>query len=44
MRLVTRLKDQSVLTQTAYLGGENLGGSADVGRTMGREVVELART
>jgi hypothetical protein len=41
--LITRLKNQRALTQTAYLGGENTGGLAGVERTIGWEVVALAR-
>jgi hypothetical protein len=41
VRLITRLKNQSELTKTAYFGGENLGGSDGVG-TVGSVVVLLA--
>jgi hypothetical protein len=44
VRLISRLKNQRELTKTADFGGENLGGSDRVGRTMGWEVVELAST
>ena len=39
VRLMTRLKNQSELTKTADVGGENLGGSDGVGWTMGWELL-----
>jgi len=35
-RLMTKLKDQSEFTQTAYLGGENAGGVATADGVDGR--------
>lgn len=44
VRLMTKLKDQSEFTQTAYVGGENWGGVETVeGMEVGGMVFELAR-
>jgi hypothetical protein len=44
VRLMTKLRNQSELTQTADFGGENGGGSAGVARIAARDTFGSARS